>query len=355
MLEIKITKGPGYFNRHCDLCGCAFETHGAQPRAYKDGAEIGLVCETCIAAGPDGIAARMRDRAAQLENMAAELRHLAAGEISSPTADELVKALAPEYDGGEADARKLMEKQPMSEPSDPKVATDVYFGGCPECKKHDGYVNVSRSHWFVCDEHQTKWLAGSNLFSSWHDEGEVQWKRNSNLLAHYTEVEPVFADPDSCKAAVEAFHMDEHALDGATQKPDDRWQVLADMAYLLDGKPSGETHCISTALGHFPSPESPEQDFEGYAVHQLLSNLLRNQLARDTADAGFVLTDDSGAHRLAGPDSKSIIDELMSQIRKMTSNKGTWVHIGPFGVTHTFSDRTLNQQPIDDLDAEIPF
>jgi hypothetical protein len=37
-----------------------------------------------------------------------------------------------------------------------KMASDGYFGLCPICKKTDGYVNVGRSHWFICEEHQQR-------------------------------------------------------------------------------------------------------------------------------------------------------------------------------------------------------
>jgi hypothetical protein len=33
---------------------------------------------------------------------------------------------------------------------------DGHFGLCPHCWGSDGFVNVGRSHWFVCDEHKVK-------------------------------------------------------------------------------------------------------------------------------------------------------------------------------------------------------
>jgi len=54
---------------------------------------------------------------------------------------------------------------------------DDRFGICPHCGKTDGYVNVGRGHWFFCIEHRVKWYAGSNLFSSWHDETEEEQRR----------------------------------------------------------------------------------------------------------------------------------------------------------------------------------
>jgi hypothetical protein len=69
-----------------------------------------------------------------------------------------------------------------------------YFGACPYCGKNDGYVNIGRSHWFKCDEHQTRWLVGSNLFSSWQYETEAEqraWYDAHNFGA-WEEVEPAF-------------------------------------------------------------------------------------------------------------------------------------------------------------------
>jgi hypothetical protein len=63
-------------------------------------------------------------------------------------------------------------------------------GDCPMCGRNDGYLNIGRGHWFLCHAHRTKWFIGSNLFSSWREEDEETWVRNSALLANYEEVEP---------------------------------------------------------------------------------------------------------------------------------------------------------------------
>ena len=76
-----------------------------------------------------------------------------------------------------------------------EVETDLHFGGCPHCSKTDGYINVGRDHWFVCDQHRTKWWAGSNLFSSWRDETEEEWLRNEYKLENYISVDPVYRKP----------------------------------------------------------------------------------------------------------------------------------------------------------------
>ena len=72
-----------------------------------------------------------------------------------------------------------------------RVTTDEYFGGCPECGKSNGYLNVGRNHWAVCDTHKTTWPIGANLFSSWHDETEADWERNEARLAGYSVVKPI--------------------------------------------------------------------------------------------------------------------------------------------------------------------
>lgn len=66
-----------------------------------------------------------------------------------------------------------------------------HVGGCPTCKKHNGYLNLRGAHWFVCDEHKVKWCVGFNLFSSWRRETEEDWRKNWATLRQYTEVMPV--------------------------------------------------------------------------------------------------------------------------------------------------------------------
>ncbi len=59
----------------------------------------------------------------------------------------------------------------------------------------DGYINLGRNHWFICDEHRTKWSIGSNLFSSWREETEEDWRRNEYKYAEYVQVKPVYPEP----------------------------------------------------------------------------------------------------------------------------------------------------------------
>lgn len=67
---------------------------------------------------------------------------------------------------------------------------DDYFGGCPICRKNDGFLNVGSEHWFVCHKHRTKWCIGSSLFTSWREESEDDWRANRYRLATYRMVEP---------------------------------------------------------------------------------------------------------------------------------------------------------------------
>ena len=71
------------------------------------------------------------------------------------------------------------------------IVVDDYFGGCPECGKNDGHLNIYRDHYFVCHAHKKRWSPGSNLFSSWKDETEAEWSVNAALLDGYDEVEPL--------------------------------------------------------------------------------------------------------------------------------------------------------------------
>ena len=85
-----------------------------------------------------------------------------------------------------------------------------YFGGCPECGSQDGYFNVGRDHWVVCEKHKTRWCIGSNLFSSWRDEtkeeqlekAQVMYDPEGNLRPGWRTVEPLPpTDPDSYAGA----------------------------------------------------------------------------------------------------------------------------------------------------------
>lgn len=66
-----------------------------------------------------------------------------------------------------------------------------YFGTCPICARNDGHLNVGRAQWFVCHEHQVRWCAGENLFSTCRHESEADWQRNWTHIGGYLVVQPL--------------------------------------------------------------------------------------------------------------------------------------------------------------------
>jgi hypothetical protein len=62
------------------------------------------------------------------------------------------------------------------------------LGDCPRCGRNDGFLNIYKSHWFICKRHKLKWYAGYDLFPGWRNETEEDWKRNLQILSQYQEV-----------------------------------------------------------------------------------------------------------------------------------------------------------------------
>ena len=69
------------------------------------------------------------------------------------------------------------------------------LGDCPRCGRNDGYLNVYKSHWFICKRHKMKWYAGYDLFPGWQNETEEDWKRNVRILSQYQEVRAKYRRP----------------------------------------------------------------------------------------------------------------------------------------------------------------
>ena len=74
---------------------------------------------------------------------------------------------------------KLLKMSGWHFKNDKALSTDDRFGACPLCGKTDGYLNVERVHYGICETHQTAWHIGSNLFSDWHDESPADWSATS--------------------------------------------------------------------------------------------------------------------------------------------------------------------------------
>jgi hypothetical protein len=73
------------------------------------------------------------------------------------------------------------------DPSKPvERQTDPAVGGvCPECGATDGYENIGRYHWAVCDVHGVRWCIGENLFSSWKDDSYADVEAAATRLLKY--------------------------------------------------------------------------------------------------------------------------------------------------------------------------
>jgi hypothetical protein len=71
-----------------------------------------------------------------------------------------------------------------------KLRKSAHFGVCPKCGRTSGYLNIGRDHWFICRRHRVKWYVASGIFPDWLHEDESVWKKNSELLSSFLEIEP---------------------------------------------------------------------------------------------------------------------------------------------------------------------
>ena len=80
------------------------------------------------------------------------------------------------------------------------VTTDDPFGGCPKCGNNSGYLHIGRQHWFYCDEHHTRWNAGTDVFTNRQFQVDRQSGANEKKLFDYQEVVPVMPEPGGVTA-----------------------------------------------------------------------------------------------------------------------------------------------------------
>lgn len=73
---------------------------------------------------------------------------------------------------------------------------DPYFGRCPECGGHDGFLNIGRAHWFICHAHRYRWCVGDNWFRCRSEETEADWEENFHCIKDYKVIpwEPELPD-----------------------------------------------------------------------------------------------------------------------------------------------------------------
>lgn len=98
-------------------------------------------------------------------------------------------------------ADEIMAELPNCGPaSDDWGDGDAYWGGCPTCERHDGYINIGRGHWFYCAEHKVCWWVGSNLFSSWKDQTDAEQRAEYDAVGFegMREIKPKHVCPSGC-------------------------------------------------------------------------------------------------------------------------------------------------------------
>lgn len=81
-----------------------------------------------------------------------------------------------------------------------KPGVEAYFGVCPECGGQDGFFNVGSNHWFFCNDHQTAWCFGSNIFSGWREQTAGEHEQNGHRLATMTIVD-MWVPPEASDGA----------------------------------------------------------------------------------------------------------------------------------------------------------
>jgi hypothetical protein len=90
-----------------------------------------------------------------------------------------------EWQEAMADIRRIEEQEPQLD----EDQVGGHFGCCPVCGFTDGYLNVTSSHVFYCEEHKIAWNVGANIFSDWRNENEVIWLRNEAKLADFKRID----------------------------------------------------------------------------------------------------------------------------------------------------------------------
>ena len=83
------------------------------------------------------------------------------------------------------------------------------FGHCG-VEGHNNFIrNLRRDHWMCCDQCKLKWYIGSNLFSTWCDETEEDWRRNFEIIKEYEEFSEdrncIFLDIDTNEEGLQAW------------------------------------------------------------------------------------------------------------------------------------------------------
>jgi hypothetical protein len=78
----------------------------------------------------------------------------------------------------------------MGEKDDEGWAGGTY-GVCPDCGRHDGYVNTGRGLWWgVCAKDEVRWRIEEKVCLFWEGASEADWGQNWEKIGSYREVDP---------------------------------------------------------------------------------------------------------------------------------------------------------------------
>ena len=126
----------------------------------------------------------------------------------------------------------------------PCDADRYYFGVCPRCHHTDGYVNAGSTHIFICREHKTRWIVGSNLMSSWRNETQDEQRALYDQIGvgEFEEVYPYCSDlwtgPSASGTIFSVKKFSLSPVDDLERKSADGDKQQGDFDRPLDG-----THC----------------------------------------------------------------------------------------------------------------
>ncbi len=63
------------------------------------------------------------------------------------------------------------------------------FTVCVRCNKPTCWIcNIGRQHWAYCEACCVKFMVGENLFSSWREQSEEDWKKNREFLEDFEDL-----------------------------------------------------------------------------------------------------------------------------------------------------------------------
>jgi|ERR1043166_5522840 hypothetical protein len=83
---------------------------------------------------------------------------------------------------------------PRIEPNPESVPLD-YWGICPWCGRHDGYITIGPLQYFVCHTHKTYWQGGRIVawYAEYDQDSEISF-RNYKSISDYRNIRAVCPD-----------------------------------------------------------------------------------------------------------------------------------------------------------------